>query len=80
MKIATLFLAAAMAAAPILDAAPAAAAVVVGVHIGPGHYRHGGRYYRYRWHGGYYNYYHGGRYWNARYRCVRGHHRIWCYR
>jgi hypothetical protein len=79
MKIATLFLAAAMAAAPILDAAPAAA-VVVGVHIGPGHYHHGGRNYRYRWHGGYYNYYHGGRYWNSRSSCVRRHHKVWCYR
>lgn len=72
-------LAAALALAPLTAVEPASA-VVVGVHIGPGHSGHycGWHHacWRYRWHGGYYNYFSHGRYWRSRYHCHHG----WCYR
>jgi len=75
MKLKQAFLAAALAVVPIAASAPASA-VVVGVAIGPGHYRWHGGYYRYHWHGGYYNYYWHGRYWRSRWHCGPR----WCYR
>jgi hypothetical protein len=69
---------AALALLPLAQAAaPASAGVVVGVHVGPGHYcgwHHAC--WNYRWHGGYYNYYWHGRYYRNRWHCA--HH--WCYR
>jgi len=76
MKLKSVFVAAALALAPLVSAAPSSA-VVVEVGVGhPGHYCWHHACYRYRWHGGYYNYYWHGRYWHERYMCRRH----WCYR
>lgn len=77
MKLKTLFLAATLAAVPLVSVPTSSSAVVIAVGVRPGHYcgwRHAC--WRYRWHGEYYNYYWHGRYWRSRWHCGPR----WCYR
>jgi len=83
MRMGKLFAAAAITVAafvvvPAMESVTASAAMHVTSIGACRYYCHGGRRWRYHWHGGYYNYRWNGRYYRSRYHCNRA--GGWCYR